>query len=126
MATATSRRAKPAGKAIAQRIALCKELLEIEKKHTDVFARMKAIETDLKAIANDNNDSFKEDIAGLGSVSVAPAKAAEFKGSLPQIQTEAWLALKAAERKALEKSGLIMIEQVWGSKSYGRVTVKLF
>jgi hypothetical protein len=56
---------------------------------------------------------------------VAPTRDGEFKGNVPQIQTEVWLALKPAERKALEKSGLVKVEPQWGSKSHGRVTVKL-
>lgn len=125
MTTVTSRRAKPDKKILAERNKLCGELLALNKKLDADFVLMKAIETRLKAIATEGADSFQVDLAGLGSVSVAPAHDAEFKGNVPQVQTEVWLALKPAERKALEKTGVIKIEAQWGKKSHGRVTVKL-
>lgn len=125
MTTVTSRRAKPDKKVLATRLALCKELLDIEKKGLVEATRAKVIETELKKIATDANDSFREEIAGLGSVSVAPGHDAENKGDVPQIQTEAWKALKPLEIRRLIKSGLVKIVTQWGQKSYGRVTVKL-
>lgn len=125
MPTVTSRRAKPSATVLKQRAALCRELLEIESKHARIFARIKAIEKELKKIATDGGDSFREEIADLGTVDVSPAKDAEFKGNVPQIQSEAWLALPPAERKRLEKSGVVKMIAEWGSKSYGRVSVRL-
>jgi hypothetical protein len=125
MPTATSRRAKPTPAALAHRAALCKELLDLERSSTAADARRKAIEKELKSIATTAGESFRETIAKLGSVTVAPGKDAEYKGEVPQIQTEAWLALKASERKTFEKSGLVKMVSEWGSKFYGKVTIDL-
>lgn len=125
MATATSRKAKPDKKILATRLALADELLGIHRKLAPQFARMDEIEVLLKAIARDTAESFKEEFAGKGHVAVAGPVAAEFKGNVPVIQTEAWLALKPAEKKDLEKRGVVAIEPQYGRASNGRVTVKV-
>lgn len=126
MATATSRRAAPAPKVLKERRALAHELLGIHVKLAPQFAQMDVLETKLKAIATAAGDSFEETWADLGKVSVAPGHAAEFKGDVPQVVTEAWQALSPAKRKALVASGVIKIEPQWGKKSSGRVTPKVF
>jgi DNA-binding XRE family transcriptional regulator len=47
-------------------------------------------------------------------VLIAPPCAAEFKGNVPVLQTEAWQGLKAAKHEQLIKSGLVKIEPRWG------------
>jgi len=125
MATVTSRRAAPAPKLLKLRRSLAEELLGINVKLAPDFARMSAIEAELKKHATDHGEGFKEDFGALGYVSASGACAAEFKGEVPQIQTEVWLALKAAERKALQKTGLVVVEKQYGKASNGRVTVKV-
>jgi hypothetical protein len=117
MVTVTSRRAKPAPKEAARRADLATELLELYRKAKPGADRIEVIETELKAIATKAGDTFTETLAKLGTVKVAPAVDAEFKGNVPQIVTEKWLDLSKAEHNAFVKSGLIKI---------GRVTVKLF
>lgn len=124
MATATSRKAAPPAKALKHRRQLCEERLSIERKFAADFARSGEIEAELKAIATAAGESFKEQF-GANYVSASGAVPAEFKGDVPIVQTEAWLALKPAERKAHEKSGLIKVEPQWGRASSGRVTVKV-
>lgn len=125
MATVTSRRAPAKGKEATEREALVKERLEIELKLKKDNDRIDAIDADLKKRATAAGAGFKIDIAKVGSVKVDPGHEAEFKGNVPQVQTEAWLALKPAERKAFEKNGLIAVTPQWGKASGGRVTVKL-
>ena len=124
MPTVTSRRATPDRKVLERRRKLCEERLDIERKLQPDYDRIEVIHADLKQIANELGESFSEIVAGKGAVDVAPAHAAEFKGDVPQVQTEAWLALKPAEQKTFVKSGLIKVEPQWGKKSNGRVTVK--
>lgn len=125
MATATSRRAPPSRKVLEQRRELAHELLKINHKHADDYARIAAIEVLLKTVATELGESFKEEFAGEGYVSASGRIEAEFKGNVPQIQTELWLTLPAAERKKLEKSGVVKIEPHWSKASNGRVTVKV-
>lgn len=125
MATATSRRAKPAPAALKLRQDLAEQLLALNIKLAPDYAEMAKLEADLKKLATDAGEPFKIDFGGKGYVSVSGAVAAEFKGNVPVIQTEAFLALPAAEKKKLEKSGLVKIEPQFGKASNGRVTVKV-
>jgi ribosome biogenesis protein Tsr3 len=125
MATATGRRKPAAGKIAKDQRALAEELLGIHRKLKGDFARMDLLEIDLKLLATDAKASLVETLSKLGKVTVAPGHGEEFKGDVPVIQTEAWNALTPAERKKLEKSGLVKIEPQWGRASSGRVTVKV-
>lgn len=125
MTTVTSRRAPVKGKEAAERDALVEERLRLEKKLKSDLDRIEAIEADLKRRATADGVGFRIEVAKLGSVKVDPGHGAEFKGDVPMIQTEAWQALKPAERKRLVDSGLIKVEPQWGRASSGRVTVKL-
>lgn len=124
MATATSRKAAPNKAALARRRATAKKLLDLHLGLSDEFRQMAEIETELKETATAAGDSFKEQF-GADSVSVAPGHAKEFKGDVPVVQTEAWLALKPAARTKLVAVGLIKVEPQWGKASSGRVTVKV-
>jgi hypothetical protein len=126
MTTATSRRAPPPAKALAQRRELCGERLDIERRLAGDYARMAEIDATLKKLATEAGASFKEEFPGLGYVSAAGAVAAEFKGDVPMIQTEKWQALTPAERKARMKGGVIVMEPQWSKSSNGRVTVKVY
>lgn len=123
--TATSRKAAPSKKALEARRKLAAELLTLNRDCGPQFKRMAELEAELKTIATDSGDSFKEDFGALGYVSASGAVASEFKGEVPQIVTEAWLALKAAERKAHVKSGLVKLVKQYSKASNGRVTVKV-
>lgn len=124
MPTVTSRRAAPDAKVLKRRRELCELRLDLDRKLQADNDRIEVVAAELKQIANDADESFSETIAGKGTVDVAPGYAAEFKGNLPQVQTEAWLLLKKSEQNRLIKCGLIKIEPTWGKKSNGRVTVK--
>lgn len=126
MPTATSRKAPAKAETAKQRNKFADELLGIHRKLAKDFDRMTALEVELKVLATDARESFTEFFPKRGQVAVAPGHGAEFKGDVPVIQTEAWNALKPAERKRLVSSGLIVIEPQWGKASSGRVTVKVF
>jgi hypothetical protein len=126
MATPTSRRAAPADKLLEERDALCAELITLEREGLPRVARVAAIEARLKQIADERGASFKVTLSNGDYVQVSPPVAAEFKGNVPVLQTEAWQALKPAKHESLMKIGLIKIEPQWGRASGGRVTVKVF
>jgi hypothetical protein len=127
MATATSRRAKPDADALKARRALAQKRLKIEQKLQGDYARIADYDAALKQIATDAGESFKEQF-GKDYVSASGAVAAEFKGNVPVIQSEVYLALTAREQREIDKSypGLIKIEPHWGKASNGRVTVKVY
>lgn len=124
MTTATSRKADPEPKILERRRELCEQRLDIERRLKPEYDRIDVLDAGLKAIAEQLGDSFREMIPEKGSVSVSPPYGAEFKGDVPVVQTEAWLALKKSERNTLVKSGLIKVEPQWGKAFGGRVTVK--
>lgn len=126
MVTVTSRRAPAKGKEAATRRDHAEELLAINRRLSADFSRIDILEAELKRLATEAGQSFTESFPKLGDVKVAPGHAAEFKGDVPVIQTEAWQSLTPAKREQLQKSGLIKIEPQWGKSSSGRVTVKLF
>src|ERR1700687_5247541 len=99
MATATSRKAPAKGKTAEQRTKFADELLGIHRRLAKDFERMTALEVELQVLATDAGESFTELFPKRGQVAVAPGHGAEFKGAVPVIQTEAWNALKPAERK---------------------------
>jgi hypothetical protein len=132
MPTATSRKALPDKKLLAERDRLCEERIKIERKRFPDDGRVEEIEARLKEIATETG-SFKVSIAANGSVgpgkdfvSASGRVEAEFKGAVPVIVTEAWNALSEIERKRYVKSGLVKIEQNWGRASNGRVQAKVY
>jgi hypothetical protein len=124
MATATSRKAAPNKAVVAKSQRLATELLDFHHKLAKQFARMDAIKDELKNIAT-KSDNFKVVVVGKGSVSVAGAKGKAFNGKVPEIITEAWLALKPAERERLEKRGLVVETESYTQAFGGRVTVNV-
>ena len=125
MATATSRRAKPSPAVLKQRRKIAEDRLKIEIKLGDDYAEIARLDADLKRVATELGEAFKEDFGALGYVSASGAVAAESKGEQPVLQTEAWQALKEIDRRRLIKSGLIKVEPQFGRPSNGRVTVKV-
>lgn len=117
-AAATAKAKKPT------RAELCRELLNIELEHREVFDRIAAIKTDLKLIAGATG-KFRETLAGLGYVSVSPATPEQVTGEAPVLQVAAWQDLKPSRRDALIEQGLVKIEPILKGAYHGRVDVKL-
>jgi hypothetical protein len=107
------------------RQALCRELLEIRRDNIAIFTRIEAINTKLKAIAADDDDTFRETFVDLGYVSVTPAKPARPLGEAPVLQVETWNDLGDSRRAKLIEQGLVAIEPIVKRASYGQVRVKL-
>jgi len=124
-ATATSRRAAPKPAVLAERRKIAQQRLDLEIKLAPAYKTMADLDAKLKKFATDADEPFKEDFGGKGSVGASGAVAAELKGEVPVIQSEAWLTLKEIERKRLIKSGLVNVEEQWARQSSGRVTVKV-
>lgn len=102
---------------------LCRELLDIELRHRDVFARIDAIKAELKGKAL-LEGKFRETFAD-GHVAVSPATAEEITGEKPVLIVAAWAELKPARQDKLLEDGLVRIEPIVKGAYYGRVDVKL-
>lgn len=107
------------------RAELCRELLEIERDHPEIFARIEEIKTLLKLEADKVGSTFRETFANLGWVSASPAKPARVTGSRPAIVIEAWTALKQPKQDKLIADGLVVIETIGVGASYGQVRTQL-
>jgi hypothetical protein len=107
---------------------LAQELLGLERKHGKVFARMDDLKGALRKLAGDAGENFKEEFAGKGVVKVSAPKDGKFKGILPLVNEERFLALPKAEQDKLthEDKGVITMTPTYGGKYYGSVTVDLF
>jgi hypothetical protein len=126
MPAAAARPSKAEAKALAHRRGLCEELVGLHRDNSSVFDRIEAIKAELKLIATDAGEPFREVIAGKGQVSVSPPKDGEFKGNVPTLKAEAWNDLTDARRERLLEQGLVEIVAEYGGKFYGRVDVKTF
>ena len=108
------------------RRALAEELVGLNRKHSDVFARIDDIKSELRKMATDAGENFKEEFAGKGAVKVSGGHAAQFKGILPEVNVEAFLALKETERAKLVDKAIVKMTPTYGKPYYGSVTVDLF
>ena len=106
------------------RLDLCRELLEIERDNAATFIRIDSIKAELKLRAA-SEGKFREVIAGLGHVSVSPARPEETIGHAPVVVVTAWEGLKPARQAKLLEDGLVKIEPIIKGAYYGRVDVKL-
>jgi hypothetical protein len=103
---------------------LCRELLEIERDHAELFGRIDTIKAALKLQA-ETDGKFREIFAGLGHVAVSPPSPEQVTGTRPVIVVEAWTALKPVRQDKLLADGLVKIEPIVKGAYYGRVDVKL-
>jgi len=110
---------------LKRRADLCGALLKVRGEHAVVFDRIDAINTELKAIAAELGESFRETVVGVGYVSVSPPSPAKFKGDFPIVVVENFQKLKPARREKLVADGIIKIDSTWSKPYYGQVTVKL-
>lgn len=69
--------------------------------------------------------SFIERFPGLGIVDVKAAKSGTFKGTIPELVPEIYLAMTDEEREALTKQGLVKMTHLYGKPFNGSITAKL-
>lgn len=109
------------------RRAAAEELLAHHRKYADAFARMEDLKGRLRELAKDEGGNFKEEFAGKGQVKVSAPKAAQFKGILPELQVDSFLALPERERnKLVDDKKLIAMTPTYGKPYYGSVTVEVY
>lgn len=102
---------------------LAEELAKLFKDHDAVFARADELKSALKDGATEN---FKEVFAGIGEVSVSAPKKGKFKGTVPTLTVDTFLAFTEAKRKKLVDDNLVTMVDEYGGDYYGAVKVKVF
>lgn len=115
---------KPKAKA-PTRAELASELLALRFKHRDDFDRMEAIKAALKDIA-DTAGKFRENVAGIGYVSVSPGHPEHKYGEAPALVITAWDELTPARRDKLKADGIVANFDLIKGAYHGRCDVKLF
>lgn len=123
MATAT---AKKDAAADQQRRELAEELVGIHRKHKVVFARMDEIKAQLKEIASDGGESFRELFDGKGVVKVSPGHEGKFKGAFPTVHEKKFYELPEKKRQELADAGVVTVVPTWGNPYYGSIGVEIF
>ena len=109
-----------------ERRALADELLGLHRKHGNDFARMEDLKRALREIATADGENFKEEFAGEGAVKVSGGKEGKFKGIVPEVDAEKFLALSERRRATLVEAGIVKMNSVYGRPYYGSVTVDVF
>lgn len=105
---------------------LAEELVKLFGKNAKDLARIDELKTVLKTMATDAGESLQLVVTGKGKVKVAGKKDKQLLGEKPQVVDDKFVALSAADRKALLKSGVVAMVENWSGAYYGSVTVDLF
>ena len=106
----------------SERRSLARELLAVCVSIESETARIEELKTRLKAIA-DIAGIYKESFEGGASISVSPSKGGAFKGVMPVLDPELYLALDPDERARLQGMGLVREEAQYGRGSYASVRI---
>jgi hypothetical protein len=124
--TASKQRSK-ASTGDGVRKSLAKKLLKLRVKHAKIFADMDSLKATLiDLVTEDGDGTAREVFLGLGTVTIAPCKAKEFRGELPEVDPTAFGALSDARRQKLLDEGLIRLVPNWSRDFRGSVTLKTF
>jgi hypothetical protein len=83
--------------------ALAERLLDLQIEIEPALARIGELKEDLRAIAEERDEGFIEEIAGKGVVEVKAGREREFKGLLPELKPEAFLALPESRQQKLKE-----------------------
>jgi hypothetical protein len=105
-----------------QRQSTATEILRRTAALAGDIAAIEALKTALRGVALAQG-SFTEHVAGLGRVEVKAAKKASFKGTMPTLVPELYLAMTEEERTALTASGVVVMAEQWSKPFSGAVTV---
>lgn len=105
------------------RTQLARQLLEKIAAVQSQNDEIDALKTRLRELGGAGN--FTERFPDLGHVEVKAAKAASFKGTMPMLVPELFLAMTEAERAALQESGVVKMGELWGKPFFGSITAKL-
>lgn len=84
---------------------------------------IEALKTRLREMGKAGN--FTERFPDLGHVEVKAAKGATFKGTMPTLVPELFLAMTEAERTGLQEAGVVKMGELWGKPFFGSITAKL-
>lgn len=108
----------------ADRQALAAELLRKVAAAGPANAAIEDLKIRLRE-AGAADGSFSERVEGLGQVEVAAPKGKRFKGTMPTLVPDLYLAMTEAERAGLAAAGVVVLAEQYSRPFAGSVTVKL-
>jgi len=102
---------------------LCHELAVIEAEGRAVFARRTEVK---KLLTGGATENYQETFDNIGVVKVSAPKDGRCKGTAPELDIAAFLALPEPQQERLIQKGVVKIVPQMTGKYYGSVTVELF
>lgn len=110
---------------MAGRRAIAEKLLELQKKLEPDLLKIDGYKEQLRGLCQDAGESFTEEVEGLGSVEVKAGSDKKFKGIVPTIVAETFLALPESRRKKLIDDELVVMTEQYTNARSPSVTVRL-
>lgn len=107
------------------RRALAEKLLELERKVAPDLLKIDGYKDQLRALCEEDGESFTEEVEGLGTVEVKAGTEKKFKGRVPELQAEKFLELTEGRQNKLIEDGLVAWENEYTRGSKPSVTVRL-
>jgi hypothetical protein len=104
---------------------LCEEVLKLTRKIAPDVDTIEARKEQLRGISEETGEGFSEELEKLGTVEVTAAKAKRFKGIVPTLIPEAFVALPEARQKTLIADGLVEMVNEYTREAKPSVTVRL-
>ncbi|RAI39094.1 hypothetical protein CH341_26595 [Rhodoplanes roseus] len=108
----------------AARKKLAEKLLDLQIEIAPQIARMDELKEQLRTAALEAGSGFTDEVTGKGTVEVSAARKAAFKGIVPVLVAEAFLALKDSAMKKLRDDGLVKDEKIFTKAARPSVTVR--
>lgn len=105
------------------RRAIAEKLLKLQSSIAREITQIDTCKEQLREIA-ESEGGFTEEIEGLGAVEVKGGTEKKFKGLVPTLHPEAFMALSEKQRGKLADQGLVTMEQDWSAARRPSVTVR--
>jgi hypothetical protein len=107
------------------RHAIAEKLLRLQAKVEPDLLAIDGLKDQLREISKESGEGFTEEVEGLGTVEVKAGREKEFKGRIPVLKPEAFLALAEGKQKKLEANQIVAWENLYTKASSPSVTVRL-
>lgn len=109
----------------AARRKLAEKLVDLQAEIAPALQKIDDLKDQLREASIEAGEGFTEEVTGKGTVEVTAEHKAAFKGLMPTLVADAFLALKDAAKKKLRDDGLVIDKKLFTRASRPSVTVRL-
>lgn len=109
----------------AARKKIAEKLVDLQAEVAPTLQKIDDLKDQLREAAIEKGAGFTEEVTGKGTVEVTAEHKAAFKGLMPMLVAEVFLALKDAAKKKLRDDGLVIDKKMFSRGSKPSVTVRL-